>query len=86
MDDSAALALAAALTECGNHCTLAALALTECGLTAAGAGALVRAATVIPRLRSLDLSRDAAITAADKPALVAACGPHPHFVLGLRRY
>jgi Ran GTPase-activating protein (RanGAP) involved in mRNA processing and transport len=85
MDDSAALALAAALTECGNHCTVATLALSECSVTAAGALALVRAATAIPRLQSLDLGCNGAIQAADKPALIAACGPQPLFALGLRR-
>ena len=88
IDDSAALALAAALTECGmrSRCTLATLGLSGCGLTAAGVMALVRAATATPRLQSLDLSRNGAITAADRPALIAACGPQPHFDFGLSLY
>ena len=81
--DGGALVLAAALTECGSRCPLAALSLSFCGLTAAGALALVRAATVTPALRSLDLDFNEGITVADRPALFAACGPQPHFELKL---
>ena len=81
IDDSGARALAAALEQLGSRCTLTTLALINCGLAAAGALALVRAATVTLQLRSLELGFNQAITAADRPALVAACGPQPHFEL-----
>jgi Ran GTPase-activating protein (RanGAP) involved in mRNA processing and transport len=78
-----AVALAAALEQLGSRCTLATLALTHCGITAAGALALVHAAAVTPRLRCLELRFNKAITVADRPALIAACGPQPHFELRL---
>jgi Ran GTPase-activating protein (RanGAP) involved in mRNA processing and transport len=82
--DHAARALAAALEWLGCRCTLTALTLRGCGLTAAGALALVLRARGTPRLQSLDLSCNEAIKAADRPALIAACGSQPHFELGLR--
>jgi Ran GTPase-activating protein (RanGAP) involved in mRNA processing and transport len=81
--DRGAVALAAALEQLGARCPLASLSVVDCGLTAAGALALVRAATVTPALRSLDLDFNSGITAADRPALIAACGPQPHFELRL---
>ena len=79
--DGGALVLAAALAECGSRCPLTALSLSFCGLTAAGARALVRAAKSAPALKSLVLSNQ--VEAADRPAVIAECGPQPHFELRL---
>jgi Ran GTPase-activating protein (RanGAP) involved in mRNA processing and transport len=81
--DGGALALAAALERLGDRCTLTALSLPFCLMTAVGALALVRAATRTPRLQSLDLNHNGDITIADRPAVIAACGPQPHFELQL---
>ena len=83
IDDCGAVALAKALEQLGSRCTLTTLSLFEVGITATGAMALVRAATRTPRLRTLDLRYNEAITAADRPALIAACGPQAHFELSL---
>jgi Ran GTPase-activating protein (RanGAP) involved in mRNA processing and transport len=84
--DSGALALAAALEQLGDRCTLATLSLNDCGITAAGALALVRAATAAPSLRYLNCSHNYPIKAADEPALIAACGPQPQFELRLSNF
>jgi hypothetical protein len=77
------VALAEAMEQLGARCTLTSLSLVDCGLTVAGAQALVRAAKTTVSLRYLDLSGNTAITVADKPALIAACGPQPHFEIRL---
>ena len=79
VQDDAALALAAALEQCGSRCTLVILSLDECGLGAAGVTALARAAMTIPRLRHVCLSDNRGVREKDWPALAAACGPQPHF-------
>jgi hypothetical protein len=81
--DSGARALAAAVTECGSRCPLTALSLPFCGVTAAGALALVRTAKSALRLRSLGVESNEAVTPADRAALIAECGPQPHFELRL---
>jgi Ran GTPase-activating protein (RanGAP) involved in mRNA processing and transport len=81
VDDCGAAALASAVVQLGGRCTLTALSLTGCSMTADGALALVRAATHTTRLRTLALSFNSGITSADRPALVAACGAQPHFEL-----
>jgi hypothetical protein len=83
IDDIGARALAAAMGQLGGRCTLTMLSLFWTGITGAGALALVRAAMRTPRLRTLDLCYNRGITAADMPALIAACGPQPHFELRL---
>jgi Ran GTPase-activating protein (RanGAP) involved in mRNA processing and transport len=85
-DSLGALALAAAMEELGSRCTLTSLSLSGRGMTAAGTLALVRAATHAPKLQSLDFELNAAVIASDRPALVAACGPQPHFELRLTPY
>jgi len=83
--DGGVLALAAALEQLGDLCTLATLSLADCALTAAGALALVRAATAAHSLRYLNCIHNHPIKAPDEPALIAACGPQPHFFLCLGR-
>jgi Ran GTPase-activating protein (RanGAP) involved in mRNA processing and transport len=78
--DEGALALAAALDQCDGHCALTELSLNRCNLTATGALALVRAAVRIPSLRYLRCC-SFANKDSEKPALVAARGPKPHFEL-----
>ena len=78
-----ARALTAALDQCGGRSALTALSLSGCGLTTAGALALVRAAVRIPTLRTLAMYGIINVTSAVKAVLDAECGANPRLCLTL---
>jgi Ran GTPase-activating protein (RanGAP) involved in mRNA processing and transport len=78
--DAGALALAAAMNECGYRCNLRELSLSSCRLSPVAAFPLVHAGAHVPTLRLLSV-RDNRALQTDTSVLAAACGLDSHFAL-----